>query len=113
MSLSRDELRRLEEIEQGLQDQDPAFAAALTFEAAARHRQRRVRLAYWGLWLGALMMLTGRGLGFVSLGAGVILVLYGFGVTITAILALLHYRGPRPHSYYPNGMANARYRRPW
>jgi Protein of unknown function (DUF3040) len=113
MSLSRDELRRLDQIEQGLQDDDPAFAVTLTFAAAVRHQQRRVGQAHWCLCLGVLMLLTGRGLGLVSLGAGVIVALYGFGVTITAMLALLHYRGHRPHPHYPHGTASTRYRRPW
>ena len=92
MTLSRDEQRLLDGIETGLRAADPAFAAKLTLEAAARYRRRQVGMAHGCLWLGMFMTLAGFALVHQVLAAGVLVILYGTGTLISALSAVWQLR---------------------
>lgn len=104
MPLSREEQRVLDSIENGLQVDDPAFAARLTFTAARRQVRPQTVFAHGCLWVGMLVTLTGFGLVHDVLGVGVLLILYGFGLVVTATVAIVQLcppvgRSPRRHPF--------------
>jgi len=74
LPLSKDEQRRLDEIEQALSRDDPKFAAKVTID---RFRRSRVRMAVGLVVLGAVVIVVGLivTLGFVAV--GVIIVVAG------------------------------------
>jgi hypothetical protein len=96
MPLSREEQRVLNSIESGLRLDDPVFAAKLNnnFTATKRHIRCQKALAHGCLWLGMFMTLTGFGLVHDVHGAGVLLILYGFGLLIMATIAVVRLRSP-------------------
>jgi hypothetical protein len=94
MPLSREEQRALDSIEEGLQVDDPVFAAKLTLAATRRHFRRQTVLAHGCLWVGMFMTLTGFGLVHDILGAGVLLILYGLGLLVMAAVAIVQLRSP-------------------
>jgi len=94
MPLSREEQRALDSIEEGLQVDDPVFAAKLTFTATRRHLWCLTALAHGCLWVGMLMTLTGFGVGHDVLGAGVLLILYGLVLLVMATVAVVRLRSP-------------------
>jgi len=94
MRLSREEQRVLDSIEDGLRVDDPVFAAKLTFTATRRQFRRQTVLAHGCLWVGMFMTLTGFGLVHDLLGAGVLLILYGLGLLVMAIVAIVQLRSP-------------------
>jgi len=94
MPLSREEQRVLDSIEDGLRVDDPVFAAKLTCTATRRHHRRQTVLAHGCLWVGMFMTLTGFGLVHDVHGAGVLLILYGFGLLVMATVAVVRLRSP-------------------
>ena len=97
MPLSRYEQQLLAGIETGLRDDDPAFVARLNLTTADRDRQRRVAWAHGCLWVGMIMTLTGFGLLHDALGAGVLLILYGAGTLMFALLRMWVLRPVNAH----------------
>jgi hypothetical protein len=87
--LSRDEQELLDGIEAGLRNEDAAFPARLTFRTAERHRRRQAVLAHGSLWLGMVLALIGFGLVHEERVAGALLILYGSGFLILALIRLL------------------------
>ncbi len=89
MPLSRDEQRRLDEIEQSLSRDDPKFAAKVTVGRVRRHR---VRIAGGVLLLGAVVVIIGLivTLGLVAVGVVVViaglLTMAGAGVLLMRAL---------------------------
>jgi hypothetical protein len=92
MPLSRYEQRVLDEIETGIKADYPAFAAKLNLETADLYRRRQTVLAHGCLWLGLFMTLTGFGLVHDVLATGVLLILYGAGTLIFALVRMLQLR---------------------
>ena len=56
MPLSKDEQRRFDEIEQALREDDPLFAATITFDRLRRHRRILGGLVFLG---GLAVLLVG------------------------------------------------------
>lgn len=101
MSLSPDEQQLLDGIETGLRSEDPTFPAKLTFGTAERYRRRQTGLTHGCLWLGMCITLTGFGLVHDKTTAGAMLILFGAGFLILALVRLLQLspptcRVPRP-----------------
>ena len=94
MPLSREEQRVLDSIEDGLRVDDPMFAAKLALTATRRLFRRQTVLAHGCLWAGMFMTLTGFGLVHDILGVGVLLILYGSGLLVVAIVAIVQVRSP-------------------
>ncbi|HYN71663.1 MAG TPA: DUF3040 domain-containing protein [Nakamurella sp.] len=74
MPLSRDEQRKLEEIERSLSRDDPKFAAKVTID---RVRRSRVRIATGLLALGAVVIVVGLIVTLGVVAVGVIIVVAG------------------------------------
>jgi steroid 5-alpha reductase family enzyme len=89
MPLSRDEQRLLAGIETGLRADDPAFAAKLTSDTADRYRRHEMVLTHACMWLGMFMTLTGFALLHQVPAAGALLMFYGTGILISALIAML------------------------
>ena len=79
--LSRDEQRRLDEIERALRDDDPRFAATVTF-AHARHHHAIVGGV--GFLLGMAALIVGAVAAQALLAVGVIISLAGFLAMVAA-----------------------------
>ena len=73
--LSRDEQRRLDEIERALRDDDPRFAATVTFAHARRHH---ATVGGVGFLLGMVGLIIGVMAAQALLAVGVIISLAGF-----------------------------------
>ena len=89
MPLSRDEQRLLAKIETGLRADDPEFAARLTLNATDRYRRHEMVLTHACMWLGMFMTLTGFALLHQVPAAGALLMFYGTGILISALIAML------------------------
>jgi len=100
MSLSPHEQEVLDAIEIGLQAEDPYFPARLSF-GTDNHRHRQILLAHGCLWLGMVLTLTGFGLVHQALAAGVLLIVYGAGILILALIRLVQLRPPTPEGGRP------------
>ena len=74
MPLSRDEQRKLDEIERSLNRDDPKFAAKVTMD---RVRRSRVRIAAGLLVLGAVVIIVGLIVTLDVVGVGVVIVVAG------------------------------------
>ena len=74
MPLSRDEQRKLDEIERSLNRDDPKFAAKVTMD---RVRRSRVRIAAGMLVLGAVVIIVGLIVTLDVVGVGVVIVVAG------------------------------------
>ena len=74
MPLSRDEQRKLDEIERSLSRDDPKFAAKVTID---RVRRSRVRIAAGMLVLGAVVIIVGLIVTLDVVGVGVVIVVAG------------------------------------
>ena len=74
MPLSRDEQRKLDEIERSLSRDDPKFAAKVTMD---RVRRSRVRIAACMLVLGAVVIIVGLIVTLDVVGVGVVIVVAG------------------------------------
>jgi len=72
--LSRDEQRKLDEIERSLNRDDPKFAAKVTMD---RVRRSRVRIAAGLLVLGAVVIIVGLIVTLDVVGVGVVIVVAG------------------------------------
>ena len=87
MPLSKDEQRRLDEIERSLRDDDPLFAATVTFDHLRRHRLIVGGLAFsaawWCWWFGEIAAQA-------QLAIGVIVSLGGFVTMLAAAGWTLH-----------------------
>jgi len=92
MPLSPDEQHLLDTIENGLRNQDPAFAAKLTATDADRRRSRVI--AHACLWLAMSLSLIGFGLAHEMPTAGLLLILYGTVILIYAIVRITQLRQP-------------------
>jgi hypothetical protein len=89
MPLSRDEQRLLAGIETGLRADDPAFAAKLSPGTTDPHRHHETALAHACLWVGMCMTLTGFALVHQVPAAGALLIFYGTGILLSALIAML------------------------
>ena len=94
MPLSPDEREVLDAIEKRLLAEDPAFPAKLSFGTENRYRSRHTVLAHGCLWLGIVLTLTGFCLVHPAPAAGVMLILYGGGILVLALVRLLSFRPP-------------------
>ena len=94
MPLSPDEQHLLNGIEIGLREQDPAFAAKLTVDGADPSRRPRVAVAHGCLWLGMVLTLIGFALVHQVQAAGVMLILYGTGLLVVAMVRISRLRPP-------------------
>ena len=74
MPLSRDEQRKLDDIERSLNRDDPKFAAKVTMD---RVRRSRVRIAAGMLVLGAVVIIVGLIVTLDVVGVGVVIVVAG------------------------------------
>lgn len=95
MPLSWEEQRLLDGIESGLRADEPTFAAKLNLFIPFR---RQLFLAHGILWLAMCVCLIGFGLMHQVVGAGVILVLNGFGLLIIAIVMVVRLHCPDSRS---------------
>ena len=91
MPLSKDEQRRLDEIEQSLRDDDPLFAATVTFDHLRRHRLIVGGMVFLG---GLTVLVVGEIAAQAQLAIGVIVSLSGFATMLAAAGWTLH----RPHN---------------
>ena len=94
MPLSPQEQYELTMIETGLREQDPGFAARLTVAGQDRSRRRQLAVAHGCLWLGMFLSLAGLAVVHEVLAAGVLLLLYGIGVLVLAIVRMLRWYPP-------------------
>jgi Protein of unknown function (DUF3040) len=99
MPLSPDEQRLLNGIEHGLRDQDPVLAAKLTVDGADRSRRPRVAVAHGCLWLGMCLTLIGFALVHEVQAAGVMLIVYGTGLLVVAMVTITRLHPPT--SWFP------------
>ena len=87
MPLSKDEQRRLDEIEQSLRNDDPLFAATVTFD----HLRRRRLLVHIMVFLGGMVgLLVGEITALAMPTIGVIVGIGGFVVMLAAAAWTLH-----------------------
>ena len=87
MPLSKDEQRRLDEIEQSLRDDDPLFAAAVDFDHLRRHQMIVGGLVFLG---GLAALVVGEVGAQAQLAIGVIVSLGGFVTMLAAAGWTLH-----------------------
>ena len=87
MPLSKDEQRRLDEIEQALRDDDPLFAATVTFDHLRRHRLFVGSLVFLG---GLMVLVVGEIAAEAQLAIGVIVSVGGFVAMLAAAGWTLH-----------------------
>jgi len=87
MPLSKDEQRRFDEIEKALREDDPLFAATVTFDRLRRHRLIVGGLAFLG---GLAVLLAGEIAAQAQLTLGVIVSLGGFVTMLAAAGWTLH-----------------------
>ena len=92
MALSWYEQRVLDEIETAMWVDDPVFAASLNLETADHYRRHQTVLAQGCLWFGIFMTLTGFGLVHEEPAPGVLLILYGAGTLIFALVRVCQLR---------------------
>jgi hypothetical protein len=90
MPLSKDEQRRLDEIEQALRDDDPLFAATVNFDELRRHRLIVGGLVFLG---GLAALVVGEIAAQAQLAIGVIVSLAGFVTMLGAAWWTLHRPG--------------------
>ena len=91
MPLSKDEQRRLDEIEQALRDDDPLFVTTVSFDHLRRHRLIVGGLVFLG---GMVALVVGEIAAQAQLAIGVIVSLGGFIAMLAAAWWTLH----RPHN---------------
>ena len=87
MPLSKDEQRRLDEIEQSLRDDDPVFVATVSFDHLRRHRLIVGGLVFLG---GLLLLVVGEIAAQAQLAIGVIVSVGGFVAMLAAAGWTLH-----------------------
>ena len=87
MPLSKDEQRRFDEIEQALREDDPSFAATVTFDRLRRHRLIVGGLVFLG---GLAVLLGGEVAAQVQLTIGVFVSVGGFVTMLAAAGWMLH-----------------------
>ena len=87
MPLSKDEQRRLDEIEQALRDDDPLFAATVNLDHLRRHRLFVGSLVFLG---GLMVLVVGEIAAQAQLAIGVIVSLAGFVTMLAAAGWTLH-----------------------
>ena len=92
MALSEGEQRKLDEMEQALQRDDPGFAASVSIE----HVRRRRRVAGSASFLlGIVVLVAGLVTTAVTLVVGVVISVAGLLIMIAAAVSLLFRPGPR------------------
>lgn len=87
MPLSKDEQRRFDGIGQALREDDPLFAATVTFDRLRRHRLILGGLVFLG---GLAVLLVGEAAAQAQLAIGVIVSLGGFVTMLAAAGWMLH-----------------------
>ena len=89
MPLSEDEQRRLDEIERGLQRDDPKFAAGQSLE---RHRFRRMLAAGGVVLIGMVLLVVGLVLSNTAPVVGVVISVAGFLFMVGGAAVLIRRR---------------------
>jgi hypothetical protein len=94
MPLSPVERGLLDGIESGLRADDPALVARLGAGPEVPRQRRQTVLTHGCLWLGMCICLTGFGLVHDALTAGIVLILYGSGMLVLALVMTLQSHPP-------------------
>ncbi|HOZ58259.1 MAG TPA: DUF3040 domain-containing protein [Nakamurella multipartita] len=82
MALSKDEQRTLDEIERALSEDDPTFAAAVSF---GRWRRRRIIVGGTAFVVGMIALVAGEMVSQVHMAVGVVVSVIGFIAMFVAL----------------------------